>query len=420
MKRMMIIAMLATGLIGCSDRTAALVNGESILESEVNKNLAGINPELLKRVGEEKMKRSILEGLVEQRLVLLRVRDEKFDMRADVLRRWAPMERDLTLRYFLNEFLPLRHPVPENALLADYGAKRESFRIDGEVRARHILVRTGEGGHSEAEAVRMIQEIAGQLKPDGSNFQDLAQKRSECPSATDGGDLGFFGRDRMVKPFEEAAYALSPGQFTRRPVRTVHGFHLIKVEERKEDEYAPFELVRSDLERERNLRQMAEAYGVLADDRGIGSASPETVVGSIGKTGFSYRAADFYRDLDEMIGVGTAARVRRAAPAEKKKAVHEMLMARVFEDRIEALAMRKDADYLSFVDRQRREFMAREYMERMVFGPVVLEAGDLRGMPKEGGEAAVAFREQALTEKKRRAYNRLIDEIKAKYSVIIN
>lgn len=419
MKRMILVAIFAAGLYGCTDRTVALVEGEAILESEVKKHLSGINPDLLKRVGEEKLKQSMLEGMIEQRLVLLKVRDEKFDTRADVLKRWAPVERDLSLRYFLNEYLPRRYPVSENALLADYGVKRETFRIDGEVRARHILVRTGSGGHSDLEALRMINDVARQLKPDGSNFGELAREHSECPSSADDGDLGFFGRDRMVKPFEEAAYALAPGKFTRQPIRTMHGYHLIMVEEKRDDEYAPFEQVRPELERDRNLSQMAAAYRVVTHEKGINSASPEAIVGSIGKTGFKYRAADFYRDLDELIGIGTSLRVRKGGETEREKAVHEMLMARVFEDRIDALEMRKDSEYTRFIKRVQGEFIAREYLEKVVFRPIALAPADLAGMPGGGGAEAAAFRERAIEEKKNSAYGRLIEELKSRYSVII-
>ena len=86
-----------------------------------------------------------------------------------------------------------------------------------EVRASHILV------DKKAEAERLIQKINS-----GSSFEDLAKKHSSCPSGKKGGDLGYFGRNRMVKAFEEAAFNLNKGDVSQ-PVETQFGYHIIKV-----------------------------------------------------------------------------------------------------------------------------------------------------------------------------------------------
>lgn len=83
------------------------------------------------------------------------------------------------------------------------------------VKAKHILVQ------HEYEAQDLIKKLEA-----GESFEDLAGKFSTCPSGKRGGDLGEFGRGRMVKPFDEAAFALQVGQ-TSAPVRTQFGFHLI-------------------------------------------------------------------------------------------------------------------------------------------------------------------------------------------------
>jgi peptidyl-prolyl cis-trans isomerase D len=83
-----------------------------------------------------------------------------------------------------------------------------------EVHARHILIKVPEGADpaTRDEARKKIEEIEKKLK-DGADFAKLASEKSEDEgSAKQGGDLGFFGKGRMVKPFEEAALALSPGE----------------------------------------------------------------------------------------------------------------------------------------------------------------------------------------------------------------
>ena len=86
-----------------------------------------------------------------------------------------------------------------------------------EVRASHILVQT------EEEANKLYDEIKG-----GKNFADVAAMVSLCPSGAAGGDLGFFGKGVMVKPFEDAAFSLEVGELSK-PVETQFGWHLILV-----------------------------------------------------------------------------------------------------------------------------------------------------------------------------------------------
>ncbi len=89
------------------------------------------------------------------------------------------------------------------------------------VHAVHILVKT------EQEAMGISYDISH-----GKDFAELAKAKSLCPSGKEGGDLGWFGRNQMVKEFEVAAFALKPGELSK-PVKTQFGWHLIKVIEAK-------------------------------------------------------------------------------------------------------------------------------------------------------------------------------------------
>lgn len=87
-----------------------------------------------------------------------------------------------------------------------------------EVRARHILLK------SEDEAKKLLEEIKG-----GKSFADAAKEVSLCPSGRDGGDLGFFKKGVMVKPFEDAAFAMKEIGEISEPVQTQFGWHLIQL-----------------------------------------------------------------------------------------------------------------------------------------------------------------------------------------------
>ncbi|RMH68296.1 MAG: peptidylprolyl isomerase [Bacteroidetes bacterium] len=99
------------------------------------------------------------------------------------------------------------------------------------VRARHILLRAPEGNEAaRAEARARANELRQRIL-DGESFADLAREFSEDGSAQQGGDLGWFGRGRMVEPFEEATFSARVGEITR-PVETRFGIHLIQVTDR--------------------------------------------------------------------------------------------------------------------------------------------------------------------------------------------
>ncbi len=85
------------------------------------------------------------------------------------------------------------------------------------VHASHILVKT------EEEALSILFDLK-----QGKSFEDMAKAKSSCPSGKKGGDLGWFGRNQMVKEFEDAAFALKKGELSR-PVKTQFGWHIIKV-----------------------------------------------------------------------------------------------------------------------------------------------------------------------------------------------
>ncbi len=155
---------------------------------------------------------------------------------------------------------------------------REEYDTPEQVHARHILIRVPENA-SEAEiaqAKKQIEAIKQEIE-NGADFAELAKQYSQDPgSAPTGGDLGFFERGQMVQEFEEAAFALEPGQVSD-PVRTQFGFHLIKVEEKKPAEHPDLAQIRDrvlhdyiEAERDRRFEQFyrelkAQAKITIAD-----------------------------------------------------------------------------------------------------------------------------------------------------------
>jgi peptidyl-prolyl cis-trans isomerase C len=126
-----------------------------------------------------------------------------------------------------------------------YEKNLAQFKTPEEVRARHILIKVDPSASVE-DKKKAKERADGLLRKirTGEDFSRLATEFSDDPgSKARGGDLGFFGKGKMVKPFDEAAFKLKPGEVSE-VVETPFGYHLIKVEEKKEEKVPPFESIR--------------------------------------------------------------------------------------------------------------------------------------------------------------------------------
>ena len=139
-----------------------------------------------------------------------------------------------------------KQPDYEAVAREEWQAHPEKFQAPEAVRVSHILVKAGED-RSDAEALARAEEALARAQS-GADFAALVAEYSDDPSAAQNdGDLGFFQRGQMVKPFEETAFAMTePGELSG-PVKTQFGYHLLRFEERREAGLLPFEEVRDRL-----------------------------------------------------------------------------------------------------------------------------------------------------------------------------
>ncbi len=137
--------------------------------------------------------------------------------------------------------------IPDDDIKSYYEYNIDNYTVPEKVRARHILFKVDR--NAPAEEVKKVKEKAlSVLKKarDGADFAELAKKYSEGPTRSKGGDLGYFSKGQMVKPFEEAAFKMKPGQISDL-VRTRFGFHIIKVEDIKKAHTQSLEAVRDQI-----------------------------------------------------------------------------------------------------------------------------------------------------------------------------
>jgi peptidyl-prolyl cis-trans isomerase C len=153
--------------------------------------------------------------------------------------------------------------IPDSDLKAYYDSHPDEFKQPERARARHILVKV-DANASEADkatARKKIEGIQAQLKK-GGDFAKLATENSDCPSKKNGGDLGFFTRGQMVKPFEDAAFSLKPGG-TSGIVETQFGYHIIQLEEKEPASTLTFDQAKEQLQqklKQEKIRDALKAY----------------------------------------------------------------------------------------------------------------------------------------------------------------
>jgi peptidyl-prolyl cis-trans isomerase C len=200
-------------------KVIARVNGVDITEGDLA--LAAEDPALQMPNVPESQKRDLLTGyMIDLKLGAKAAEAAKVGSGAEFTRKLA-YNRDKTL---LDEYLDqeAKKAVTPEAARKLYDETVKSVPAEQEVRARHILV------ENEDEAKKIATRVKG-----GEDFAKVAGEVSKDPgSKTDGGDLGFFTKDRMVEPFAETAFKLEPGQISD-PVKSQFGWHVIKVEEKR-------------------------------------------------------------------------------------------------------------------------------------------------------------------------------------------
>ncbi len=216
------------------DVVIANVNGKPIYRQELVEIFQQTVPPQAQQMGIMPFYDMLVDRLVGYRLLTEEGRAAGMESDPEVMEQMRRIE-DIVIRSVLVQRL-VDERTTEEAIQAAYAEYVEANPPTEEVRARHILVET------EAEA----KEIIGLLQA-GGDFAALARERSTGPSGPEGGDLGYFPRGQMVEAFQDAAFALEPGQYTEAPVQTQFGWHVITVEDKRESQPEDLETLRPQL-----------------------------------------------------------------------------------------------------------------------------------------------------------------------------
>lgn len=212
------------------DPVIAKIDGVEVTQSDLNLALDNLDPQLAQLPDEQK-KLAALSTVIDAKVIAGKARAEKIEDSQDFKNRLEfIVDRELHNAYFKKHVVDT---VTDADIKARYDAEVAKLPPVEEVRARHILVKT------EEEAKTIIKELG-----EGKDFAELAKAKSTDPNKSDGGDLGYFKKGMMVPEFETAVFAMNKGDVTKEPVKTQFGFHVIKVEDKRNAPPPEFEQVK--------------------------------------------------------------------------------------------------------------------------------------------------------------------------------
>lgn len=227
------------------DRVVAEVNGEKIMASTIEANWGRL-PEKYKSAPKDRVKALLIQSLIDAKLVSAKAREAGLDKDPAVRRQLERVVEEFYYGAMMTRVV--EDAVTEDAIKKRYDAFAKLRKPVKEIHARHILANT------EDEARELIESL-----DEGKDFAELAGEKSIGPTKSRGGDLGYFARDgSMVPAFETAAFGLEKGAYTKKPVKTRFGWHVIKVEDIRDSKPPPYERVRGRLHDELARETMAK------------------------------------------------------------------------------------------------------------------------------------------------------------------
>jgi len=224
MYRVLFINLLLTLAVFASE-IVATVNGKDITQSDVDRYLVKSMPGAKFSFMNNAQKDKVIDKLIERELYLEVAKKEGIEGSSAFARELKKVKENLILDIWMkNRLKDIK--VSSSEIYNYYRKNNSKFHQSESASARHILVST------EREAREIINELkfSSNLK---EKFIQLAKTRSTGPSATNGGDLGWFSRDQMVPEFSEATFKLSKGEITKVPVQTHFGYHIIYLTDKR-------------------------------------------------------------------------------------------------------------------------------------------------------------------------------------------
>ena len=219
------------------NKVYVVVNGVNITQQDVN--IAIRDPRVNFNSLPQKQQKQILNTLVEQKLLSQYAYDSNIPNTSIYKMELAKLKKTLALQVWVQD-LSKKIKVEESDIKSFYDKNKNKFKSAPKLKASHILVKTLD----EANAIIKELSKSSNMKKD---FTAMAKTKSTGPSGANGGELGWFTKDKMVPEFSNAALQLKKGTITKTPVKTQFGYHIIYLDDKNSASVMGYNEVRAKL-----------------------------------------------------------------------------------------------------------------------------------------------------------------------------
>ncbi|MFQ6091281.1 MAG: peptidylprolyl isomerase [bacterium] len=381
------LVLLAALFVGCAKKDSlvvAKVGGEKITWGEFREGYLK-SPQYRRAREDSSAKHEYLNSLIQKKLMVQEAYRQGLDKDEEIAKQVESTEKNLILRELYNREI-LNKMVSESEIRDFYDHSAE------EVKARHILIKAPTNASPEArQKARAKIDSLLTLVEQGQDFAQLARENSEdTGSATKGGDLGFFGWGRMVDEFQKVAFALQPGQ-TSDVVETQYGYHIIRVEEKREAKRGSYSEMRDqirnqllgrkkaelqqrvkeyieNLKREKNLAFDEQALALLSEKKREGEFTAENLTDIEKSTvlarhkGGELTLADYLLREAEL---PPQARARATDTESLKRQIEGMLTSDFLVEKAKDLGLEREQKVRETVRKRREELMVKQFRKNI-------------------------------------------------------
>ncbi len=235
-----ILAALAINPAFAEEKSAAVVNGHAISQERVEMAVKGAVAQ--GQTDSPELRKAIRDNLISREVITQEAVKLGLDKKPDVLQQFELSKQQVLVSAFLENYVK-NHPISDDQLKAEYDKKKNAAG-DKEYNVRHILVAT------EKEAKDIIDKLGKKAK-----FEQLASKSIDTGSTEHGGSLGWTVPKNLVEPFANALMNLKKGEYTKEPVKSQFGWHVIRLDDVRPLKVPTFDEVKPQLQQ--GLQQQA-------------------------------------------------------------------------------------------------------------------------------------------------------------------
>ena len=245
MKKTIAIGLVVVIMVFCGfklglpsgEKSLIKVGNSTLTSKELDEKIESMPPQYKEYYATPEGKKQLIDNIKKEFLILEYAKTLRYENNKDVVEQLAKVTNQVIVAVYLRDNIDKKIKIDEGDTKKYYSEHVAEFKTKEQVKAAHILVKT------EEEAKGLIARL-----DKGEDFGKLATEYSIDPSGkTNKGELGLFARGQMVKPFENAAFALAKGAYTKTPVQTQYGYHIILAEDKKDEQDLTYDQVKEDV-----------------------------------------------------------------------------------------------------------------------------------------------------------------------------